>query len=210
MRMWIQELRGPADKKSGVRELYTYSVEIVAGDEPRCLDIARERLTLDVVSIGLGDQWRHSRVVHGEMRHEYRCARCGGVNVSHAMWVDLNTDEVGDVFGSWCEDDSSSCADCEEEGIQILDHYVHVTPREQSPIVAALVVAVAAPDYHAELVRAGWRVETEYDPARECYEVMLVNNLCQHVVHRDTLAAALQAAWAGESDENERYPERDL
>ena len=45
---------------------------------------------------------------------EHCCARCGGENVEHAMWVRLNTEEVLDVFGSWCHGDNSWCDDCED------------------------------------------------------------------------------------------------
>lgn len=51
----------------------------------------------------------------------YWCARCGGTNVQHAMWVDVNTDEVHDAFGSWCNGDNSWCHDCGEH-TQLLDH----------------------------------------------------------------------------------------
>lgn len=40
---------------------------------------------------------------------QVRCAECGSANVEHAHWVDLNTDEVVSLFGSWCEPDSSWC-----------------------------------------------------------------------------------------------------
>lgn len=43
----------------------------------------------------------------------YHCARCKGTNVQHAMWVNPNTDEVFDEFGSWCAGDNSWCEDCE-------------------------------------------------------------------------------------------------
>jgi hypothetical protein len=65
-------------------------------------------------------------------------------------------------------------------------------------------------DYHAELVSAGWRVEAERDPAGS-YTVRLVNPPSQHEVTRATLTAALQAAWAGESDyESRRIPAPEL
>lgn len=44
----------------------------------------------------------------------YKCQKCGGVNVDHAHWVNLNTEEVGEVFGSWCHGDNNYCNDCEE------------------------------------------------------------------------------------------------
>lgn len=42
------------------------------------------------------------------------CAVCGSDDVEHAMWVTLNTDEVGEVFGSWCNGDNSFCSKCDE------------------------------------------------------------------------------------------------
>jgi hypothetical protein len=44
----------------------------------------------------------------------YVCAKCGSDNVQHAMWVNVNTNEVHDIFGSWCHGDNSWCEDCEE------------------------------------------------------------------------------------------------
>lgn len=57
---------------------------------------------------------------------EYVCGRCGGVNVEHAMWVNLNTDQVGDCYGSWCCGDNAYCADCDDNNIDIVpaDKYV--------------------------------------------------------------------------------------
>jgi len=46
-----------------------------------------------------------------------RCAKCGGTNVQHAMWVSLNEGDDGcivDTFGSWCDGDNSWCNDCDE------------------------------------------------------------------------------------------------
>lgn len=42
----------------------------------------------------------------------YRCKECNGTNVDHAHWVNLNTEEVGEVFGSWCYGDNQYCNDC--------------------------------------------------------------------------------------------------
>ena len=54
------------------------------------------------------------------LRKIFRCEECGGTNVQHAMWVELNTDKIVDVFGSWCEEDSAFCSDC-EKATQIVD-----------------------------------------------------------------------------------------
>jgi len=42
------------------------------------------------------------------------CASCGSEDVQHAMWVDMNTNEVHDIFGSWCHGDNSFCNGCGE------------------------------------------------------------------------------------------------
>lgn len=47
-------------------------------------------------------------------RPEWRCARCNGFNVEHAHWVNLNSGEVGDIFGSFCNGDNSFCNDCDD------------------------------------------------------------------------------------------------
>jgi hypothetical protein len=44
----------------------------------------------------------------------FKCKRCGGTNVQHAMWVLLNTNEPKDDFGSWCNGDNSWCSDCDD------------------------------------------------------------------------------------------------
>ena len=49
----------------------------------------------------------------GELKTVYYCSTCGGENVETAMWVDANTDKVGDTFGSWHEIDTNWCRDCD-------------------------------------------------------------------------------------------------
>lgn len=44
---------------------------------------------------------------------EYRCLECGGSNLQHVAWVDVNTDAVGDLYGSWCYGDNNRCLDCD-------------------------------------------------------------------------------------------------
>lgn len=46
----------------------------------------------------------------------YKCKKCGSTKVQHALWVSLNSEEVGAVFGTWNSDDNSFCPDCEEWG----------------------------------------------------------------------------------------------
>lgn len=45
-----------------------------------------------------------------------RCSRCGSEDVQYAVWFNPNTEEVGEIFGSWGEEDSSFCCSCEENG----------------------------------------------------------------------------------------------
>ena len=47
---------------------------------------------------------------------EYTCTNCGSGDVHVAMWVDPNTLEVFDDFGSWGEQDSQFCNNCGENG----------------------------------------------------------------------------------------------
>jgi len=49
----------------------------------------------------------------GELKTMYYCSTCGGEYVETAMWVDANTDKVGDTFGSWHEIDTNWCRDCD-------------------------------------------------------------------------------------------------
>ncbi len=52
----------------------------------------------------------------------YKCKVCGSTNVQHVMWVDLNTDEPQEAFGSWNEEDTSHCGDCGSAGcIKVVD-----------------------------------------------------------------------------------------
>lgn len=61
------------------------------------------------------DEQAHDPVENEEEPHYY-CRECGSANVRHAMWVNYNTEEVGDVFGSWNEDDAAACVDCDSPG----------------------------------------------------------------------------------------------
>jgi len=45
-----------------------------------------------------------------------RCGACGSAEVQHAFWVDPNTMEVGDEFGTWNYDDNAWCGKCEGHG----------------------------------------------------------------------------------------------
>ena len=42
------------------------------------------------------------------------CAECGGSDVSYAIWHRPNTDENGDVFGTWNSGDNTFCDDCDD------------------------------------------------------------------------------------------------
>lgn len=44
----------------------------------------------------------------------YRCARCGGKNVQGVAWINLNTEELGEDFGSWDATDTKWCLDCDD------------------------------------------------------------------------------------------------
>lgn len=41
------------------------------------------------------------------------CTECGGTNVQVAAWINPNTNEVLDDFGSPGEKDTQYCADCD-------------------------------------------------------------------------------------------------
>ena len=45
---------------------------------------------------------------------DYVCSECGSDDIDHAMWVGVNTNEVGGVFGTWCEGDSNFCNGCDQ------------------------------------------------------------------------------------------------
>jgi hypothetical protein len=47
-------------------------------------------------------------------RWEYTCSVCNGGNVQMALWVDPNTDNVDDFFGTPNSGDNSYCQDCAE------------------------------------------------------------------------------------------------
>lgn len=65
----------------------------------------------------------------------YRCARCHGREVQHAMWVHLNTNEVLSPFGTWCWGDNSWCQDC--------DDHTDIIDGEDAPPGARLHIFVA-------------------------------------------------------------------
>lgn len=44
----------------------------------------------------------------------YVCSVCGSASVEHAFWVDPNTEEVTEEFGTWNYDDTVHCHDCGE------------------------------------------------------------------------------------------------
>lgn len=42
------------------------------------------------------------------------CAVCGSSDVSYAVWHRPNTNEIGDIFGSWNAGDNTFCDDCDD------------------------------------------------------------------------------------------------
>lgn len=50
---------------------------------------------------------------------KFICSKCDSDDVEHAMWVNPNTETVGDTFGTWNEDDASFCNNCESTGTLI-------------------------------------------------------------------------------------------
>jgi hypothetical protein len=50
----------------------------------------------------------------------YVCSKCGGTNVQLAAWVNPNTEEVFDDYGSWNHQDTKWCGDCEEHVLLVL------------------------------------------------------------------------------------------
>lgn len=43
------------------------------------------------------------------------CSRCGGIDVSYAVWYHPNAaDTTGEIFGSWNAGDNTFCDDCDE------------------------------------------------------------------------------------------------
>lgn len=54
-----------------------------------------------------------------EEEEEIVCANCGGSNVQVVAWLDPNTEEAGEYFGSWDETDTKYCADCDQHVLLI-------------------------------------------------------------------------------------------
>ena len=53
-----------------------------------------------------------------------RCSVCGGTDVEHAMWVEVNGERVSEPFGTWNYGDNCWCNDCRE-------HHPLVDPVDQ-------------------------------------------------------------------------------
>lgn len=47
------------------------------------------------------------------MKEEVCCRACGSLNVEYAVWFNPNTERVNDIFGTFNQDDSVFCFDCE-------------------------------------------------------------------------------------------------
>ena len=56
-----------------------------------------------------------------------KCKRCGGFNVQMAMWVDPNTNEIMEDFGSFDEQDTKWCNDC-DSGEELVDTSIKEEP----------------------------------------------------------------------------------
>lgn len=61
------------------------------------------------------------------VRDPVTCTKCGGTNVQCAMWINPNTKEIHDDFGSWDETDTKFCEDCQ---INVELHDGNVEERE--------------------------------------------------------------------------------
>lgn len=58
-----------------------------------------------------------------EYDQQYVCSLCGSDEVQHAFWVNPNTDEVFDEFGTWNHPGSAYCTGCDrgtDEGVQLI------------------------------------------------------------------------------------------
>lgn len=62
---------------------------------------------------------------------DYVCAVCGSDKVQHAMWVELNTDVIGEPFGTWCWGDNSYCTVCSESEDGDGDGHTNIVTRDE-------------------------------------------------------------------------------
>ncbi len=62
----------------------------------------------------IGDKTEEKTEVDSSDLPEVICLECGSDNVEYTVWYNPNTDETGDMFGSWNFGDNSYCNDCEE------------------------------------------------------------------------------------------------
>lgn len=60
----------------------------------------------------LPDAWKQAPTA--EKDPEFCCSKCGGTGVEYAAWIDANTGDVNDHFGSWNAGDNTFCRDCNE------------------------------------------------------------------------------------------------
>jgi hypothetical protein len=115
---WLSEVKGPyaskesflagwnAHKGAVFSRLYGPAYDGMMGN---CLACKAEAL--------LGTQEVPHPVdsrLHSCEQHEpkFRCRECHSTDVEHTMWVNPNTEEVGEIFGTWNQQDSSFCNDC--------------------------------------------------------------------------------------------------
>jgi hypothetical protein len=58
------------------------------------------------------------------------CGACGGSNVEVAAWVNPNTGEVVDEFGSWDSLDTNWCHDCDAH-VELVDRQAKTGSRAE-------------------------------------------------------------------------------
>lgn len=68
-------------------------------------------LTVDICGKRAVTPWPTPNLMAGQKG--VCCARCGGLNVEYTVWYRPNTDEPGEMFGSWNAGDNTFCNDCE-------------------------------------------------------------------------------------------------
>lgn len=66
-----------------------------------------------------------------------RCRRCKGTNVQVATWVQPNTREIRDDFGSWDELDTKWCDDCDDH-TELWDDDLGPVPDEEAHTACSL------------------------------------------------------------------------
>ena len=86
-----------------MRRYALYNNERVSGQTPRDSELEVET--------------EHKRGVSSQPEEadcDYVCAKCSGTNVETVCWVDANTNQVLDDYGSWNELETTWCRDCHD------------------------------------------------------------------------------------------------